>query len=589
MTSISVISEGVPGLVLVLGTRSGHIATGRISPDNPKVEFAIERVATGPAHIFSASGTFGGEAAVFACYDNTLCILTDFSPKRNQFKSKNTVWLTDLQDPSLQPPPIRSVFCLEQSLYGFQGHVSLLMLAGSQVLLADIRPHFGLVPRSIPLGGTPSRVLYSQTWRCLIVSHLKNHMPTLSFIDPDSGATLSRPYNKVDGVYVEYISGLGIPNITVRALGEWHYVKDGKTFPFIIIGTDHEFLVVSLQEVPERERGPIRQLRYWTRYRRKGYHGYITAVVGCPQGVLIAAGRVLHWEILDVAEKKLKPIKQYQLESEAMSVEVVDGKAFVSTAKHSLQVIDMHAGSETAPMAVIHSDTVSRRGCHQVGVGDPDEPTKQWPIQLISTLQGGIAGLWIPWNQRKAHVEMVFEGHLPTAVRKFLKARTRATRFGFSRRPRFDSRSSTTDGAEILGVSLHGAVYHFSLIGHDVWRFLCLIQTLAHLSVEVCPLRRGARLLGKGLLDMEVELEPRKSKSNLHLDGDVLQRVLDRRALKVLLRVPDAMALFREYLDGIEDSIHTRDFRNRVDPEVRDNEYMEVGYRILEYLLAPVL
>ncbi|KAH6899044.1 mono-functional DNA-alkylating methyl methanesulfonate N-term-domain-containing protein [Thelonectria olida] len=588
LTSISVLTEGVDGIVLVLGARSGHIVTARVSRHDSEWNFAVERLGTGPANVFSVPN-FGGEVAVFACSDNTLSILTDFSPRHNKFKLRNTIWPTDLQDPSLPPPPIRSVFCLDQSLYGYHGHVSLLMLAGSRILLADIRPHFGPVPRRISLQGTPSRVLYSKTWKCLIVAHLQNDRPTLSFIDPDSGVTISRACHRGDDKPLDYISGLGVPNTTVRALCEWLYVKDGKTFPFIIVGTNYEVLIVSVNAVEAAgEDGTSRQLRYYTRYKRKGYgESIITSVVGCAEGLLICAGNVLHWEVLDVVEKKLKPRKQFRLDSEVMSLEVADGKAFVLTAKHSLQVIDLFVESGTTDMALIHSDQVTRRAYHQIGLGDSVEPAGKWPIHLVSTVQGGITGLWVPWNQRNKDLQVVFDAHLPTAIRRFRRGRTRPVGFSLNRKRRYDNLSTTVDGAEVFGVGLHGSLYHFSLIGPDLWRFLCLVQTLAHMSGEVCPLRRGSRLLGHDSLDMVVELEPRRSRSNMHVNGDVLRRCVDRRALRTLLRVPDAIDLFCEYLDGIEDGAYTEGFRE--DADEGQERYMELGYDILEYVLAPVL
>ncbi|KAF4340341.1 putative FUN12-general translation factor eIF2 [Fusarium beomiforme] len=500
-TSIQVIYDTPDQIILVLGTRSGHLVTTLISgEDIAHYSLEIEQIGVSPTNVFSASGPFDGKLAFFTCCDNSLSIITDFSPKSIKFKTKTRIWATDSNDPSLSSPPVQAAFCLADSLSGYQRHMSLVLLSGTRVLLVDIWPHVGPVPRSIPLDGTPMRVIYSQTWKALVVAHLKDERPTLSFIDPETGANIATAANK-DKQPSDYISGLGHPGDKIFGLYEWAYIKDGKLFPFIIVTTHHgRLMIVSVTTVrAEGDNGTVRQLQYWTRYKKKGFAEPIYSVVGDAVGLLFCVGNVLHWEVLDLAEKKLKPMKQFRLDSPATSLSVEGNKVCVLTAQHSLQVIDLHVGSDDTDPSIIHSDRVTRYTGHVIEMGDSEEETGKWPISVISTAQSGFAG-----------------------------------------------------------------------------------------DNEVCPFIRRNRSVSGSVMGMEMdldpELEPQQSPEMMHIDGDLLKRCLDTSALNRLVSIGDGIDLFCEYLDGIDDGIHTEGFR---DSGAQGQEkYIELGYEILEYVLA---
>ncbi|KAF9772640.1 hypothetical protein IL306_009645 [Fusarium sp. DS 682] len=85
-------------------------------------------------------------------------------------------------------------------------------------------------------------------------------------------------------------------------------------------------------------------------------------------------------------------------------------------------------------------------------------------------------------------------------------------------------------------------------------------------------------------MDLDLELEPQQFQEMMHIDGDLLKRCLDTSALERLVSIGDGIDLFCEYLDGIEDGIHTEGFR---DSGAQGQEkYIELGYEILEYVLT---
>ena len=590
-TSVHAIADTADKTILLLGTRTGHLVTVHLSEDGLEhSSFTVEQIGFSPTNVFGASGPFDGSHAAFVCCDNILSVMTGFSGTTTKFHTKNQILATDSNEQSMPSPPIHSAFCLEHSLSGYHRHMSLMLLSGTRILLVDIWPHVGPVPRSIPLDGTPTRVIYSKQWKALVVAHLKDDRPTLSFIDPDTGANISAAANK-DRQPSDFISGLGHPGDRIFGLCEWFYVKDGKTFPFIIVTTQHgRLMIVSVkaQEV-EGADGPTRQLQYWTRYKKKGFTEPIYAVVGDAVGLLFCVGKVLHWEVLDLTEKKLKPMKQIKLDSPATSLRVEGSKVCALTAQHSLQVIDLEVGSEETQASVIHSDQITRYTGHAIEMGDTEEQPGKWPVNVISTSQAGLAGVWIPWGQRNKEFEIVFEGTLPTSVRRFRKGHTRPFWLAVDRQRQYDTLFGTTDQAEVLGVSLDGSLQHFSLIGTDLWRFLRLIQNLAYHNPNVCPFTRNNQpSTGNGMdLDLDLELEPQPFPEMMHIDGDLLKRCFDLRALKSLVSIGDGIDLFCEYLDGIEEGIHTEGFRDS--GAEGQEKYIELGYKILEYVLAPAI
>ncbi|KAF5656065.1 putative FUN12-general translation factor eIF2 [Fusarium sp. NRRL 25303] len=498
-TSVLAIHDTTEEVILVLGTRSGHLVTILIAgEDIAHYSHSIEQIGISPTNVFPASSLFGGKQAFFTCCDNILSIMTDFSPKGSRFKTKTRIWATDSNEPSMSSPPVHAAFGLQGSLSGYERHMSLMLLSGTRVLLVDIWPHVGPVPRNILLGGTPMRVIYSQTWKVLVVAHLKDDRPTLSFIDPESGANVATAANK-DKQPSDYISGLGHLGDRIFGLYEWTYVKDGKHFPFIIVTTQHgRLMIVSVTAVkPESDDCPTRKLQFWTRYKKKGFAEPIYTVVGDDVGLLFCVGKVLHWEVLDLAEKKLKPMKQFRLDSPATTLRVEGTKVCVLTAQHSLQVIDLNVESESSDPSIIHSDRVTRFTGHVIEMGDSEEEP-----------------------------------------------------------------------------------------GLDLWRFLRLIQNLAYQDKEICPFVRNSYSSGASDpgMDLDPELEPRRAREMMHVDGDLLQRCLDMSALEKLVLIGDGIDLFCEYLDGIDDGIYTEGFRETGSQGRK--KYIELGYEILEYVLA---
>ncbi|KJZ78093.1 hypothetical protein HIM_02730 [Hirsutella minnesotensis 3608] len=609
LTSICQVCHDAPGQVfLVAGTRCGNLLSITFAAENPvKMTWSAEQIGIAPVELFPTSEPFNGTAAALLCCDNSLIMMTNFSTEDGKFHGKHFIWLTDAKDASMPSPPVHSVCSLTHSISEYPGHMSLMAQAGSRLLLAEIWPHVGLVPRSIPVGGTPTRIIHSQTWNCLIVALLQDNRPTLAFIDIESGEAISVASDK-DGTPSDFIAGLGHMDDRIYGLHEWLYVKDGKTFAFVIVTTkDGRLLIVSINQFRARvgERR-ARRLQYWTRYK-KMLGQPIYAAVGDDQGIIYCVDRTVRWEVLDLAEKKLKLMNEYMLDSPATSLQVVREQLFALTTMHSLEVID-YKGKRGGEMALVHSDCVSRRTVHMIDVGPPAEDGNQ-PVTMLSDQTGGIAGVWIPWQQRGKEFEILFEGMLSTSVRRFVRARSRPPWMTDGYRPLYGVLPSGPAYGDILGVSLDGSLQQLTVIEIDLWRFLALVQSLVRRMVNTSTQTRAmasheGETTGQGrhqgqddyddelagekpsCMEMELKLHPK----NMHIDGDLLERCLKERWLERILRGEARMTLFCDYLDRLDGGCHTTRLKDaRLSREEMRRQYVKLGYEVLEYLLAPVM
>ncbi len=587
VTSICAVDDESNAPVLVLGTRCGHLITMPVSKEEPgQLTWTTETVGISPVEIFPAPRSLHSRQLAFASCDGSLMMLSNYSAQKRCFCTKSVVVPTDSNDLAMPSPQIHSICSLNENLSEHDGHLSLLMLAGSRILMTDIWPQAGLVPRSMTLEGSPSRVIYSRTWKCLIVALLKNDRPTLEFLDPETGAMISDPSDKEKNSS-EFISGLGHEGDRIYGLHEWLYVKDGRTFSFILVTTkDGRLLIVSLKEMEVMTAdGAVRRLKYWTRYK-KWLPGPVSAIIGDADGLIFCVDRTLHWEVLDLTDKKLKPMKEYQLDSPAVQLRIVDGRIYALTLTNSLEIIDHRTGSGTG-MMLLHTDQVARRTIHMLDIGSNVEGSEAGPVTLMADYRNGFAGVWVPEGQDNHELQAVFEGILPSSVRRFVRTWSRPPWVAANRRLRYGTLRSSNDGAEILGVGLDGALYQFTLIEVELWRLLCLIQTLAHRSPLLYPLYNPAISSDSG--DDEAELEPQLHPRLMHIDGDILEKCTEGRVLEMIVGEGDGLDLFCEYLDGIEGGLCTSSFRDSTEDEWRYNKYFEAAYDILEYLLAPVI
>ena len=603
-TSIIVVPGSLGHFLLVCGTQNGVVVTLEIDDHSLQIVRSWYDQIGFTSAIVKRPETPTTNDVVFVNCDMkmfALAIPVSESPGRTPRGEReiSQIFLTDALKPIIQQPAINSITTLRPQLSGGTDN-GLLLVSGSQILLAGLSSQPKPVPRRIPIGGSPSRLLYSHHLGCLIVAASVNGKSTLLFIDPETGEDLSRSFDKKNGNPVDFVSGLGNLNERIFRLLEWSYVKGGKTWMFIIVCTSTgRLLIISTQKGEAlKSKGseatfnaePPKTIHYWTLHKIKcGKPVY--SVAGSDEGLFYCAGDMLYCETLDDTDKRFKRVADYALPSPAINLICNAGRIHALTAAHSLEILKVetdwasnatYSVNGTAVKIVrTHGDRVTRNTLHHKIISKwPDTP-----IDLVSDKSCSVVGLWATHGTRADTLEPIFEAQLPCSILRFRAGNSRpawdSTRV--SSDDRIKNLNIVPNGAsypESLGLSIDGSLFNFTLLDFAAWKFLRFLINLAKQSQKVCEFTYA-----HDMFSLEPILEP---KIMMHVDGDILRRCLGDGSLEALLCIgqetEEAVATqtrFVELLQGLH--------RGRLPKNADLSVYVEQAYKDLEFFLRPVL
>jgi hypothetical protein len=592
--------EGIESIIsvgdtILLGTRSGEVITVKNAADAVSID--CEKFGTTAAKISCSYRADSTDPTILVCCDNSLVSIRldqHASPRgvAVEHKTKFRVWPVDASKLEAVPPPVHYATAVDMP--SEDGITPLLVISGSRLLLAEMHEQPGPVHRSIPVDGMPNRIIYCQFTQCLVAAVNRPSGPTLMFINPDTGEDIGRPTDKNKEPQT-CIAGLGKEGDRIMGLAEWNYRREGNVWNFILVTTTSgRLIVVTTEKVVSRDGGGSPIFRYWTRFRKEVKEP-IYAVVGYDEGLIYCAGQTVYWEVLDTQEKRLKPLKSFSLGSPATSLRLSNGKLVALTSRDSLIVLD-NLDTDEENTKLCHVDPWRRNGVDSIEVAagpQLDSESNTSGIHLVADRERGVAGLWVPWQTPDRECEVVLEAELLSSIRKFRRGRTRPVWEQRPRRPRYGRLPATADDAEVLGVALNGSLHQFTLLGVEAWRLLRFVQNLAVAAPELCPFfplglarqqqQRGQNDGGGG---RDADPEPRLAYGlEMHVDGDILRRCLERRALEWLVVKQAHVARFIELLGELDGGQHTEGLAAEGDHA----RYFRLAYDVLEYYLMPVL
>ncbi|KAK7928224.1 mono-functional DNA-alkylating methyl methanesulfonate N-term-domain-containing protein [Apiospora marii] len=597
VTSIETALEQTDSTSLVLGTRSGDVFTVVLGPgDLQNATIHHDKFGVSAAGV-SSLGNDGEPPSLFVCCNSELTVLRDFSHNPEpEFEEKLRVIPTKSGDTAMATPSIDTVARLPQNLTTRPGCVPVVMVSGTVIYIAELELQPKPVMRHFKLGRKPVKVLHSQRLNALLVvvaDEFDDNRHSLLFIDADTGEDLSMPVNSTMEE-TDYISGLGDEDICVRSIASWRYQRDGREWDYIVLATSSSsqdygrLLVISAEVVTieeesgtsESHQGPPRRIRFWTKWRSKAYGAPMHSVTTDPHGVFLCAGTEVHYEIIDMVDRKLKTAKVHELGSPAQWMEVVDGKLHVVTSRESLEVLDYKSDPQDGNMIRLYSDDKAKLGLHCMEAGDASQAASVPQVTLLSDAYCGLWGLWQPPHTRT--LWSVFLAELPTTIRRFGRCRSRPQWQSYRRTLQYDRIRSSPDDADIIGLAIDGSMHHFVLLGSDAWRLLRFIHNLALQSLMICPFFWDA----DAMADIDgLNPEPQNgSVKEKHVDGDILQRCYDRHALEELMADPGHYYRFRELLTALDQGRHVESFTE----STSSKRYFELGYAVLRYYLSPV-
>ena len=588
---------------MVGGTRGGYFLQLEMElAEQVKVTtFVSEKFSTLPLDVIPTNSTAAVPQphSVLLCCDSAIVLLEDYDTKNTGgFIKRNRVVP---MRPGSEKAECFQVSSITKIPWGPTTGGPVLVITGSRLLVARLEPGPGTISRRIHLGGTPSRLMYSHILRCLVVAATFDDRPTLTFMDPDTGEDLSRPTDRNREDPLEFIPGLGHKGDRIHSLCEWLYTKDEKTFSFILVTTNSgRLLVVSATKAEG-------MVKFFTRYKKSISDTPIYAVCADADNIFFCAGCTVHWDKLDVVEKKIKSYATMGLASAATTLAVAERKLYALTQNHSLEVIDLDLVEEKKDLHVVGEGLMEQRtrpATHMLDVGDLANNPSWWPLTLLSDRECGIAGAWAPEKGDGREFTIVLEAELPASVRRFRRGHTRPPWWrSKTAQPRYGRIPSTADDAEVLGVCLDGSMQHFTLLSMEAWRFLRLIQ-----DADTQHSRRGTKG-GPHATGRQLAEPSTSPKTQLHVNGDILQSILINRGLERLFKADRSFRLFKRCLDELDNGTRSKvpkrsesprsgmDIGDDFDDDAagEDNtdtarrKYMELGYDVLAYFLSPVL
>ncbi|KAI1127182.1 mono-functional DNA-alkylating methyl methanesulfonate N-term-domain-containing protein [Nemania abortiva] len=579
---------------IMVGMRNGNVHTIRsVGGSQLGEDFTVARTnhfGVSPSRV-SAGMMFDTGPSTLVCNDAGLAIMKESDGKRrlDRFEQIFRVWLTDANEPHLSSPTINSVARL-QDIQDY-GDSTWVMVAGAHILITELQPDPGPVPRYIPTRGTPFGVLYSERLEALATIVIKKGIPSLHFFDPITGADLSHPTRRISDqgderhVDVDYISSLGKPNTKITSLLNWRYKSKGNTYEwFVILAREGDnvgriSVVSAEQEAVVTHTGTVRRIRFWTQFK-KTRDGYPRAGATDADGLFLNVGKTVEYHVIE--DKRFKAAMKYDLPSPATSLEAVDGHLHVLTAHHSLVILDYKsdAAIHSQRMVQIYTDEFPRNGLHSINMKSFIGIGERQQLILMSNLTCSVYGLWsLGPSSNTSNLQSIFRANLTRSIKKFVHGHTRPR--WTKDEPRYGRIQSLPDRHDILGLAVDGSLLQFSILPEDAWRLLRYIQILAVTSEE-------SRLVPTGYdSTRSLELDASSTdKIEMHVDGDILQRCLETQALERIASTTEQLTQLQELLRALDPG--TEEGNNSQVPDETPTAY-EYAYSILEYYLSSAL
>ncbi|KAI0899955.1 hypothetical protein F4806DRAFT_271996 [Annulohypoxylon nitens] len=589
LTSIVYFGERSDRTVVVAGTKFGDVLTIQLDQSQPRIAGIYrDKFNVSQSRVYSGT-TVGDPNSILVCSDTELAIMTNYvSLRERRFEEIYRVWPTDGDRPSMASPPINAVASLREQLPEF-GDSTMVMISGPRIMITELQRQPKPVPRYFPVGGTPAKILYSKRLGTLVTVVSKDGLPSLHFLDPETGQDLSQPLERKkpgeNYTYhdVEYITGLGKIETRPVSLATWTYRDGNVRGDWIVIALRRKeneglLLIVSAERDKESTAtNASRPVRFWTKFDRKIKDGPVWSVATDESGIFLCVGFTIQYHRIEGG--KFKITRSHELPSPASWMEVVNGHLHALTTHHSLVILDYKRefSEDGEQMVQLHTDEICRHSLHAIEIG-----THALPITLLSDPMCGIHGLWAPEEEERP-LSLVFQAELQASIRRFARGYTRAAWGSVKNRPRYGCVMTGLPGSDVIGLTIDGSLQHFSLLNEDAWKLLKFIQNLATSFSAIhpqTPLDSSSESSSVGS-EIEPSLFPRL---NTHVDGDVLRICLDKHALEGLVSGPGYLQRFRELLKPLdEDGYLSPGAING------DGSYFDLAYNILKYYLSPVL
>lgn len=398
-----------------------------------------------------------------------------------------------------------------------EGHFnSLFCIADGQLLICTLDQVAKAVPRRISLPGSASRVTYSKHLKSLVVAYTRTTLdtnsnpikrftyPHIEFVDPDSQASTAASIDGPGDEGSQLWRPQGVAGEKITCIMEWMPQKDGQAYHFIVIGTarrnqEERGRVIFLRaaRIPSNPA----QIKCSAKYIHK-FESPVHAIA--PYGdltLMVATGNDIVSLNTKLSDSRTVRISRYSLLSPAVSITIREPYLYVSTTRQSLIVLKV-----SNDRLVLHAhDRARLDGLSHVHFGEPK-------LSIASSRGGRVSVLnesGITENDKLMPAALA-NAHLPVSVMQ-LTAGTRPSPASFPH--------------VVYGTTITGAVYRFLVLNEKEWRLLRLLQNLCVRDPILSPFTPKKKRRGS-----PVEAETSLLPARMHIDGDVLGRLVERGA-----------------------------------------------------------
>ncbi|KAL9600046.1 MAG: hypothetical protein Q9219_003416 [cf. Caloplaca sp. 3 TL-2023] len=521
--------------LLVCGLRDGTVRT--LYFNGTKFDDPIwfcEKIEMGTTSVRVFADATRNSRAILVCEQNLYTLEYPQAPSPTNPAVIHKVWMTDPSQPGFWQRPLD---CLTQASsmvpngYSNFAASSLFYLAGNSLLLADISssPDFEMMPRRIPLAGMPTRSLYSERLKKLIViytatatvlsgqassrrnrTQTKSLRPALAFVDPDAEPSQSAS-DEVDDMNLLRVTDVKDGE---RFLGvmEWFPTNGRRQYHMIVINTRVG------QAAREEATGRLLLLvpgisndgKSFVDLKRSLDHD---APVWCvasygSSSLIYACGEELILQTMNMDTRgRFGSEVKVRLHCPVTHISVDGDVIHVSTKGSGHQILRV----EDEKLIPLCAEASGRSDLYHFLIPDKS-------LVMTADREGRVAGLWQPQQPRLDRTApLVFECRFPCLMTKFCNVT----------KPIWQRKSLHLQSQPIIGSSADGGIYQFTILNESAWRLLAFIQNMAKRDSRICPYPDP---FGKNC-----SIEPSAAeKQNMHINGDILARILERGGTPLL-------------------------------------------------------
>lgn len=469
--------------------------------------------------------------------------------------SISDIWITDTNEPELQQGAV-TAFAMVPSSNCIGQHLpqSLIATSSDTVFISKAEAKSRVVPRSVPVRGTPNRAIYSQSYGCFITAATDISVHT-SVIRRGEGRSL-RPavHFKSSGLKDwEFLHHLD-PSSRIYCITECAYMDpNGQKYVFVALGTgpmdtasSAKGEIILLQ--PVIRDGVIDQVRT---IKARAFEGAVHALAPYGEYGLVACTNL--WTYVfeyQPSENRFRiaEVCRFKHSKPGVYVSTAPPLIHISTSEDSLVTLKyladerklMLVGADSGCRKTVFHLTIDVPSSTAATSGNAHPPAT---VNILTTRDRHVVGQLAPSPTARNMSNTVF-----TLFDGILSRSQTRLRFANIRPLWKAERVQGILEDRLIGTAVDGTVTGLAILEGGLANRLRWVQRLCERSMRICPLapRHSVNVFGGDMYEDDrlmlpppgfeaVGAEHRVVKpTDMHINGDVLQRLLDKGGAALL-------------------------------------------------------